>query len=94
MSKDELTREEIEEIIAWALGTGAIAIQLSMMEDPENDEEVQAKIDALDYGVNTIIDHIPAVMYERCEAIAEETASEVWQEEQLVQRFKNELDEL
>ena len=88
----DLTHEETQSIIDWAVRTGAFIFLIEgMVETRPDDSEF---IDSLSDGLALVIDSMPEVMHDRALEMTAESIRAAVEAESMIQQFRQEIDEL
>jgi len=84
----ELDGDEIEQIISWAIGTGALITLLHSSDEPENDEECRDFVDRDIEAIEMMYHNMPDCLVEH----AHEIAGEIVDTEEEIDTFREQLD--
>lgn len=89
-----LNEEEVNEIIDWAVRTGAISFIMKTYPKSKTRADMKEQLESFDKALEAILEAMPITLRGPAVTIAEETRQEVIEEEQMVAEFVEELDGL
>lgn len=89
-----INHEDAQEIIDWAVATSGLVIFMDNMPIHMNGEAALEKLEAMINGVRLMTDNMPAILQAVGLEIAQQSVEDATQEEEAVEAFRAELDEL
>lgn len=89
-----LSEDEGQEIINWAVAAAGMVLLMDALPDHTNGAEAEERIKKLMDGVDIMLENMPEQLRASGAALANDRLAEAVEEEQQVEEFRKELDEL